>query len=411
MPAINNRNKFEFLKQVDYFAIFLQILLLSGGVLFIYVTGLEIGGEFAKKWYKQVFWILLGIGVYCAAASIDYRILGKFSVVFYIFSLLLLISLFFFGLTINGSRSWLSVPGLGFFQPSELAKPFTLFFAAWAGSRPSFRNSIWLNILFISATVFIPTLLVCLQPDMGTALIFFPFTFALILLCGIRWHIIFAAAFLLLVTTPLIYSKMAAHQHERIKVFLEPPAQALMLASAPFLTQKMEAYFQAKLDDFFAVKKGQVRDTWNAQQSLLAVGSGGLSGKGLLKGTQHVLGYLPKTVAPTDFIFSVIAEETGFLGSFSLLIMLCCLVLCFCRTALLARNDFGSYLAVGAAVIIATHVIINIGMTVQAVPIIGVPLPYVSYGGSFMLGIMLLSGLVQNVHIHRRITSDEDEED
>ena len=123
------------------------------------------------------------------------------------------------------------------------------------------------------------------------------------------------------------------------------------------------------------------------------------------------MGYLPKTVAPTDFIFSVIAEETGFLGSMVLLILLACLILCFCRTALLARNNFGASLALGAAVIIATHVIINIGMTVQAVPIIGIPLPYVSYGGSFMISIMLLSGLVQNVHIHRRIAKENDEEE
>jgi len=115
-----------------------------------------------------------------------------------------------------------------------------------------------------------------------------------------------------------------------------------------------------------------------------------------------VLGYLPKTVAPTDFIFSVIAEETGFIGGTIVIGLIACLLLCYCRTALLAGRALGSCVAVGAAVILATHTVINVGMTVQAVPIIGLPLPFISYGGSFMLGTMFLAGLVQNIHIHRR---------
>ena len=395
----------------DFFAIFLQLILLTIGVIFIYGTGVEIGGEFARKWYKQLLWIGVGMIAYLAAALIDYRRLGKISGLLYLGSILLLFLLFFIGEKINGARSWIILPGLGQLQPSEIAKPVTLLFAAWLASRQALRNSVIPAALPILCVTMLPVLLICLQPDVGTALVFLPFSLALLLLSGLRWRWFFLGFLILLIALPLAYQQMAPHQRERIKVFLEPPAHALLLASSPLLRESMETHFREKINAFFAVHDGHLRDTWNAEQSLLAVGSGGVTGKGYLKGTHHVLGYLPKTVAPTDFIFSVIAEETGFLGSFVLLILLTCLVLCFCRTALLARNNLGASLALGAAVIMATHVIINIGMTVQAAPIIGIPLPYVSYGGSFMISIMLLSGLVQNVHMHRRIAQENEDEE
>ncbi len=401
----------SFLKRADLLAILLQVLLLGVGVIFIYGTGLEIGGEFARKWYKQLLWIGVGAIVYLAALLPDYRRLGKASALFYLCGLVLLCLLFPIGKTINGAKSWIILPGLGYLQPSELAKPTTLFFAAWLGSRQALRNSVVHPAVAILAVTMLPFLLICLQPDYGTALVFLPFTAALILLTKLKWRWIFTSLALMLISLPLVYRVMAPHQQERIKVFLEAPAQAMLLASKPVLNERMEEQLQQKVEAFFAVDDGKLRDTWNAEQSLLAVGSGGITGKGYLKGTHHVLGYLPKTVAPTDFIFSVIAEETGFLGAAVLLILLTCLILCFCRTALLAQNNFGASLALGAAVIIATHVIINIGMTVQAAPIIGIPLPYVSYGGSFMISIMLLSGLVQNVHIHRRIEKESEDEE
>ena len=411
MSVSDPRKKNSFLQRADLLAILLQFILLAIGVIFIYGTGVEIGGEFARKWYKQLLWIGVGGIAYVAALLIDYRRLGKISGLLYLFAIALLCLLFVIGETINGARSWIILPGLGQLQPSEIAKPCTLFFAAWLSTRPALRNSILPPALAIILVTMLPVLLICLQPDYGTALVFLPCMAALILLSGLRWRWILTGGLLLLLAMPLSYRLMAPHQRSRIKVFLEPPAQAMLVASKPLLNKRMEEHLRQKVEEFFTVHDGKLRDTWNAEQSLLAVGSGGITGKGYLKGTHHVLGYLPKTVAPTDFIFSVIAEETGFLGSMVLLILLACLILCFCRTALLARNNFGASLALGAAVIIATHVIINIGMTVQAVPIIGIPLPYVSYGGSFMISIMLLSGLVQNVHIHRRIAKENDEEE
>ena len=216
--------------------------------------------------------------------------------------------------------------------------------------------------------------------------------------------IIFEMAFAIMaVSVPMLFNHLKTYQQDRVKVFVEAPATELLDLTAPLLSERTEEHARQALADFLKPQDGKRKsDDWNAIQSLLAVGSGGFSGKGYLKGTQHVLGYLPRTIAPTDFIFSVIAEETGFLGSSMLIALFAGLMLCFCRTALLARDRLGSFLAVGVTIIFATHIVINIAMTIRMGPIIGLPLPFVSYGGSFMLGTMLLAGLVQSVELHRR---------
>jgi len=142
---------------------------------------------------------------------------------------------------------------------------------------------------------------------------------------------------------------------------------------------------------------------WNKLQSQIAVGSGGWFGKGYLKGTQNILGFLPRTVAPTDFIYSVVAEETGFVGS-NLLLLLYTIVIVRCmRAAVQATERFGRLLAAGVGALIFTHVFINIAMTVGLMPITGLPLPLMSYGGSFMVTTMTALGLVQSVYLRRRI--------
>jgi rod shape determining protein RodA len=148
-------------------------------------------------------------------------------------------------------------------------------------------------------------------------------------------------------------------------------------------------------------KKLVLMDDWNARQSELAVGSGGMYGKGIGRGTQNPLGFLPKKVAPTDFIFSVISEETGFAGS--ALLLGCCAAMLMLTLHISAKSgdDFGKYLAAGIATVFCVHIFINVGMTIRVVPIIGIPLPFVSYGGSGMIGMMACMGVLQSVYIHR----------
>jgi len=395
----------ELLSRADWLAFAIQCLLLLFGVTFIYGAGVEIGGDFASKWYRQLIWIGLGLTLYFTVALCDLRQLGRFSWIVYVLGILFLLLLFPLGITLNSARSWLRLPGIGLFQPSEIAKPTTLLFMSWAASRHAVRYSYLPIALPVFAVFFLPFILVCAQPDYGTGLVFIPFTLAITFITGIRWRWLIAGLLLAALGAPMLFLSMNSKQQERVKVFLEPPAKAIVtvLDDEQAETAKNTTPDDApvgwrqrwarKTEEFIRPPSGQARDNWNAQQSLLAVGSGGLTGKGFLKGTQHVLGYLPKTVAPTDFIFSVIAEETGFLGSAILLGLITSLILCYCRTALISQNPFGSCLAIGVATIFLTHTAINVGMTVQAAPIIGIPLPFVSYGGSFMLGSMLLAGL------------------
>ena len=146
----------------------------------------------------------------------------------------------------------------------------------------------------------------------------------------------------------------------------------------------------------------KLADGWNKLQSQIAVGSGGLFGKGYLQGTQNILGFLPRTVAPTDFIFCVIAEETGFAGAL-LFILLYSVLLGRCmRTAIRSRDDFGRLMALGIGVMLFCHVFVNIAMTIGILPITGLPLPLMSYGGSFMVSTMIALGLVQSIYQRRR---------
>ena len=395
---------------MDVVQLLLQILLLCVGIAFIYGAGQEVGGDFASMWKRQVGWALCGLLFFFTVVLFDYRLLGRWSWALYGLGLLLLALVFPFGAELNNAKSWLKLPGTAIrIQPAELAKPATLVFIAWLASRPFFRHS-HVDLLALPAflAVSVPVLLIALQPDYGTALVFFPFTFAIVFAAGLSWRWILPGFALVLIAAPLVYPRLAPHQRDRIKVFLEPPADGLLAMTAPLLPANEEAALMATKERFFKRSTAVIDTDWNAHQSLLAVGSGGLWGKGFMHGTQHVLGFLPRTVAPTDFIFSVIAEETGFVGAGAVLCAFMGLILCMVRTALLASDDFGSYLACGVAVFFFTHVFINVGMTMRATPIIGIPLPFVSYGGSFMLGTMLCAGLAQSVHVRRGLEREDD---
>ena len=395
------RDCLQRLGRLDKLALLFHLLLLLTGIAFIYGVGIEIGGDMATKWYMQVAWLAAGTVLYLFCALTDYHRLGHFSWLLYAFSLLLLILVLLVGLKINNARSWLRL-GAGInIQPAEFAKPATLLFMAWAVTHPAWRRSPVPSWLLVGLIALPPFALVLLQPDFGTGLVFLPVSLTIAFLKGLRWRWLLLGAAAAITLAPVLYLRLSPYQQTRIKVFLEPPAHAAIVAIAPFVPDAQLDALRRRQDQFFAQDANRPRDNWNALQSLLAIGSGGMTGKGYLKGTQHILGYLPKNVAPTDFIFSVIAEETGFFGAATLMVAFIGFILCCCRTALLAADEFGICLAAGVAAILATHVFVNIAMTVQAAPIIGIPLPFVSYGGSFMLSTMILAGLAQSVHIHR----------
>lgn len=364
------RLDFRVLKRLDVSFVVLALVLLVSGILFIYGTGTRIGGRFEAYWWRQLAFSVLGLGAFIGCVVIDYRALGRWSWLLYLGGLGLLVAVLIIGEEINNAKSWIRLAGFTL-QPSELAKPAVILFLAWLASRPVFRINRMLDLIIFGMLACLPIALIAKQPDYGTALVFVPGIFAILFVGGLSWRIICTALVVVLLASPLAYNfVLAPHQRERIQTFVNPGED--------------------------------ISDTgWNAHQSLIAVGSGGMTGKGFMKGNQHVLGYLPKTVASTDFIFSVIGEETGFIGAGAAVCAFLGILICCLRTAATAADRFGSLICAGVTGVLITHVYVNIGMTVRAAPIIGIPLPFLSYGGSFMLGTMICLGLVQSVHVRR----------
>ncbi len=366
------KNGFSLLRKMNFVLLGLVFATIATGLFFIYGTGQQNAESFGRFWIKQSVWIVIGCGIMLVLSLIDYRHYGRHAGVIYMSTVLLLIAVLMFGKRINGARSWLPVgPGIAV-QPSEFSKLGLVIIISWIASRPSTRFRSLRDLVPYVVLAAIPFALILMQPDMGSAIVLVPITLAITFISGMKKRWLLYGLILALVSAPLVYKYVFKdHQRKRLHTFLNP-------------------------------SKNPTKEGWNARQSLLAVGSGGLTGKGYMKGTQNVLGFLPKSVAPTDFIFSVIAEESGFAGSSLLISAFCGIMLSCIYIAATARDSFGRNLACGIAVLLCVHIYINIGMTVGLAPIIGIPLPFVSYGGSFMILMLSSIGVIQSVYIRRR---------
>jgi rod shape determining protein RodA len=246
-----------------------------------------------------------------------------------------------------------------------------------------------------------PIVLIFLQPDLGSSLVLFPTVFALLYVSKLpaRFFVGVFALFLLVVAVLGVdiwkYEQyLQAHAHDKTAVAYE---KISVIPLKDYQRNRILAFL-----DPSAVDKNGVGVAWNQNQSLIAVGTGGLFGKGYENGTQARLGYLPPKVATSDFIMAVFLEETGFVGGMAILGLYAILLANTLRIAGLARDRFGRLLCVGVAVIFMVHVFVNIGMVQGLMPVKGIPLPLMSYGGSFVLSCCLLMGLVQSVYRHRR---------
>ena len=377
----------KLLNRFDLFQIIPMLVLATVGIAFVYSTGQQVGGHAAHSfWVKQLVWFAAGAGMWVLLASMDYRNFKYFAVPIYILSIVALLAIFFVGVKVYGATRWLQIGGMRI-QPSEFGKFAVVIMLATIVSMRNFDiNSLWGITLFGSAAFF-PFLLILKEPDLGSALVIIPIAAAIAFVSKLRFKLIITAIVLgaICFTVEVINEKNAyypllkGYQKERILVFLDP--------------------------DRDRKDRG-----WNQLQSELAVGSGGLFGKGYMQGTQNTLGFLPQTVSNTDFIFSVIAEETGFAGSLLVILMYMMLVAAALRTAFLARDRFGQYIAAGIAAAIFFHTVVNIGMSIRVMPVTGLPLPLISYGGSFMLSTMIYLGVLQSVYARRRRPFSEMEE-
>ncbi len=358
-----------FFSLFDYLQIVSILLLLSFGIIFIYSAGQQVGGAMRTDWEKQIIWAVLGICVWILICIINYRTLGIISPILYIISIILLILVVTHGTTFYGAKRWISFGGFTI-QPSEFAKISTLLFASWIASLKNFKINRLTHLLGLLIIIGLPFILVLRQPDLATSLVFIIILATVAFSAKISWKWIIAVLIIVFVAAPAMYPFLKPYQKERILVFLDS-------------------------------ERDPLNQGWTSRQTLLSVGSGGLYGKGLMNGTQNMLGFLPKSVSNSDLIFSVIAEESGFAGACTLLLFYLMLIYSILRTAFISKDNFGYILSVTVAVMLVEHIFVNIGMNVRLMPITGLPLPLISYGGSFILTSLISLGLVQSVYINR----------
>ena len=363
-----NREKF---KNVEWWILILSILLCVIGCVALYSTTQSDNFGDLKK---QLIWIGISLFIMIAVTFIDYRILVKISPILYGLSIILLIVVLFTK-SINGASSWFNI-GAFSLQPAEFAKVAVILFLAYVVTRVQVTGKEEINriikLLTIISVVALPVVLIILQPDFGTAAAYIVALIMVLFVAGIDKKYIIIASILLVIGIPLIYQFILPdHAKSRIDVFLNPESDP----------------------------KGS---GYNIIQSKLAIGAGELTGMGLLNGNQTQLGYLsPKT---TDFIFSAIGEEMGFIVAGKVIIAYVFLITKSLYIAKTARDDSGAYIAAGISGVLLFHMTENIGMTMGLLPITGVPLLFVSYGGSSLVTSFICIGLLLNISGNRKKT-------
>lgn len=322
-------------------------------------------------WSSQLVWMMLCLPLYFVFALIDYRWIRFGAVPLYVIGLLGLVATMIFGEKRFGARSWLDLKVMSF-QPSQLAIVAGIMTLA-VFLEASKRTSPFLRILGCGAIVAAPWVLILIQPDLGSCIVWVPVLLAMLFIGGIPKRWLLTMLLIGIAMVPLVvHFGLKPYQYARITTFLNPD-----------------------LDP-----QG---DGWNINQSLIAIGSGGFYGKGFkAPNTQNELGFLPSTIVHNDFIFSVMGEQHGFVGGVILLAAFLLLLLCGVYVAMEADDDLGRLLAVGIVMLLFTHTFMNIGMTISVTPITGLPLPLVSYGGSFLMITLFSMGILQSVWIHRK---------
>lgn len=319
---------------------------------------------------KQLLWICIGSLFLILAFAVDYRTLMYSAWPLYGITVLFLLLVFIIGREISGARRWV-IFGPFRMQPSELAKIFVIVWMAyWGEKRRHIQIYTFRDLLFPGVVIFVPIFLILAEPDLGTASIVTFIAVAMFLMLGVKRSTIVSLGVLCAAVMPFLWILLKDYQKKRILTFLDPASDPL-------------------------------GSGYHAIQSKIAVGSGGLFGKGFLHGTQTQLKFLPEH--HTDFIFSVVAEEWGFLGGTVVLFLYLLLITKIISVGLKAKDRFGALLCFGIASYFTLHVFINMAMVIGIFPVVGVPLPFISYGGSFMVINMICIGLVLNVAWRRFI--------
>ncbi len=353
-------------RDLDWPLVGLALVLSALGVLQIYSA--TAGTMWRDAWWKQILFIAAGLIAMQVASRFDYHRLLEHVPLFYLATIVTLLMVLLFGRQAFGSRRWIPLPGGFTFQVSEFAKLVIILLTArylseLKGDRPAFRD-----LLQLGGLVAVPMALVMKQPDLGTSMTYAVIVAAGVFFAGLRWQHAVVVALLLVLILPFGWMMLKDYQKARLISFLDP-------------------------------ERDPLGSGYQVIQSRIAVGSGGMWGKGVTRGSQTQLRFLP--VAHTDFILSAFAEEHGFVGVTVVLGLYFLLLMQIIQNAQAAPDRAGMYICMGICSLLLFHLFVNVGMLVGRMIVTGVPLPLMSYGGSSIISVFLMLGLVNNVRLQR----------
>lgn len=398
----------------------LAATLTAFGVAMVYSAGQTDVPSFVEGlWRTQVMWAVLGISGAFVVSRFSVRGLEFMSLPVYLGATFLLLLLLFIGQgagTAASTKSWLAIGGVRLGQPSEFAKIAVVLMLARVLSAQRVAPQTLLGLVPAALITGVPWLLIMAQPDLGTGIVFIGIFFAMLFWSGVSWPLLVMAAspgisLILAFSTGvwgawfLLLLALVAWKRPR---WIESSAligtNVVMGVFAPILWERLNPYQQRRLLVFLDPSSDPRASGYHLIQSQVAIGSGGFFGKGFTDGSQKRLAFLPEQ--QTDFIFAVIGEELGFLGVVLVLVLFCVLLLRTVRIAGRASSPFASLVAFGLTAAVFTHILVNVGMTIGLMPITGIPLPFISYGGSFMLATWLSMGLLVLVSSEGRGRAD-----
>ena len=433
--------KSKFLSRFDYFLLLAITVLVTMGVMFIYSSSINSEGvSLTNEWKKQIIWAGIGLVILIVVAIYDYRRLESVSMWLYIGLILVLIYTRIFGRLVNGARSWIGIGEFGI-QPSEFGKIFFILYLARYLDES--RNENPLKRFFIAMGIMIlPMGLILIQPDMGTASVYIPIFLFMCFMADIPIpYLVYVLSFgmltIIFAILPVWNTEIASQPIAVITILTNLKFRVILIFTTSFIASisfilrkyfhfpkymnwisycfsilafsligsmmfsKVLKYYQIKrLIVFMNPNTDPLGSGWNIIQSKIAIGAGGPVGQGFLRGTQSHYRFLPQQ--STDFIFSILSEEMGFLGGCLVFFLYLAI---FIRVLVIMRhcpNHFGTYISSGIFGMITFHFFINVGMVMGIMPITGIPLLFLSYGGSSLLTVMTCMGLLMSINFRKK---------
>ncbi len=399
-----------FKEYFDHTVFWTALALIAVGLISIYSATFDT--QAGRSFEHQLLWAAIGFVLMILTLATPLRIIQRSSYVAYFLSLSLLIVVLAIGRKVYGSTSWFGIGGFGI-QPSEFVKVTTLLALASYLSRSDVSIGKATDVLKAFSIVLLPVALIMLQPDLGTSITFIAMALPVLYWAGVSQFLVVA-----LLTPPLIAIAALVGTTTFIVVLAIVGITLYFLREDTFsasvifgvnvvigifvqvMYEKLPLYQQKRISTFLNPNNDPLGAGYNVIQAKVAIGSGGLLGKGYLHGTQTQLNFIPKQW--TDFIFCVPGEEFGFVGAIVILVLFAILLLHGLKLAHIVKNKFGSVVALGITALFAFHMFVNIGMSLGLMPVIGIPLPFLSYGGSSLCSYMIMVGILMNVYANRK---------